>query len=750
MKKIFFLLFVISLSPILYSQIAKNWKNYSDMKNVKSIHAAGTNIWAASDGGGFSYDLATNSFKTFNKADGLNGISLTSVTIDNYGKIWFGSGNGILDVYNPAENTFKTVLDIFNSDKSSKKINDLSVSGDTIIISSDFGISLVDSKNYFFYDTFFKFGDFLSNTRVNSALKSNLIYSATGLGLAIQKPDAQNLSAPESWNVYSTTNGLPSNNVLKIVNFGDMIITSTERGMAAYDGTSFSTFLPQFSTNYITDITSWENSLFFITDSSNVYSYDGGEPSLRYSSPDRSLTKVIYSPVFGILVSSVRGILRIESSQQDFLFPNGPQVNQFPAMSVDGNGNLWSASGTDVTGRGFYKFDGEKWTNYDTSNTLELPANSYFSVFTAPDNSVYVGSWGSGFVRIRDNVIENFNRENTGMQGIDDNPDFLLASGFKTDSKNNLWVLNYGAVDRRNLSVLTPQKWYHFSVDLSHYVEENFYLAIDQYDTKWFACRNQGRTGLYYFNENNTLDNTGDDKAGYITEANGLNTNSIYSVVTDRRGDVWVGTNLGVNIITNNQTILASGTPQLRISSVFSLRQQTINAIAVDPLNQKWIGTNQGLLLVNSDGTQLLATYNTKNSALLSDQITSIAIDENSGTLYVGTEEGLTSFETPAINPKESFEELFIYPNPFFLDYSSQQITIDGLIRDSELKVLTVTGKLVKELEANSPASPGGFRAFWDGRDENGELVSSGVYFIVAFDLEGNSVETGKIAVIRK
>ena len=750
MKKIFFLLFVISLSPFSRPQVATNWKNYSDMKNVKAIQAAGTNIWAATDGGGFSYDFTNNTYKTFNKADGLNGISLTSVAIDNQGKIWFGSSNGIIDIYNPVENTFKTVLDIFNSDKSSKKINDLSVSGDTIIVSSDFGISLVDSKNYFFYDTFFKFGNFSSNTRVNSALKSNLIYSATGLGLAIQKPDAQNLSAPESWNVYTTTNGLPSNNILKIVNFNNTIIAATDRGMAVLDGSSFSTFLPQFSANYITDITSWENSFFFITDSSNVYLYDGGEPSLKYSSPDKSLTKVIYTPAFGILVSSLKGILKIESSPEEFLYPNGPQVNQFPMMTVDGNGNLWSASGTDVTGRGFYKFDGERWTNYNKSSTPELPKDSYFSVYAAPDNTIYVGSWGTGFVRIRNNFIEKFNRENTGMQGIASNPDFLLTSGFKTDSKNNLWVLNYGAVDRKNISVLTPEKWYHFSVDLSNYVEQNFYLAIDQYDTKWFACRSQGRAGLFYFNENNTLDNTADDKAGYITEANGLNTSSIYSVVTDRRGDIWVGTNLGVNIITNNQTILNSGTPQLRISSVFSLRQQTINAIAVDPLNQKWIGTNQGLLLVNSDGTQLLATYNTKNSALLSDQITSIAIDANSGTVYVGTDEGLTSFETAAINPKESFEKLLIYPNPFFLDNSSQQIVVDGLIRDSELKVLTITGKLVKELEANSSESPGGYRAFWDGRDETGQLVSSGVYFIVAFDLEGNSVETGKIAVIRR
>jgi hypothetical protein len=40
--------------------------------------------------------------------------------------------------------------------------------------------------------------------------------------------------------------------------------------------------------------------------------------------------------------------------------------------------------------------------------------------------------------------------------------------------------------------------------------------------------------------------------------------------------------------------------------------------------------------------------------------------------------------------------------------------------------------------------------AFWDGTDSEGNLVSSGVYFVVAFDKEGNNVISGKIAVIKE
>jgi len=268
---------------------------------------------------------------------------------------------------------------------------------------------------------------------------------------------------------------------------------------------------------------------------------------------------------------------------------------------------------------------------------------------------------------------------------------------------------------------------------------------IDAFDTKWYNSEDGSRRGLFYFNEMKTYDDAIDDKSGFLTSDDGLTSSEINSVVVDKRGDVWVGTTLGVTVISNTNSILTSTIPSLRISSIFSLRQQSINDIAVDPLNQKWIATNQGLLLVNSDGSRLLATYDSKNSPILSDKIISLAVDENAGIIYVGTDKGLTSFNTPFIKPNEAFDKLFIYPNPFIIVDDSKLLTIDGLISNSDIKVLTIDGKLVTEF-----SSPGGRTALWDGRDDNGNLVNSGIYLIVAFDKEGNNVVTGKVAVLRQ
>ena len=103
----------------------------------------------------------------------------------------------------------------------------------------------------------------------------------------------------------------------------------------------------------------------------------------------------------------------------------------------------------------------------------------------------------------------------------------------------------------------------------------------------------------------------------------------------------------------------------------------------------------------------------------------------------------MTSFETPFIKPLESFDKLFVFPNPFIISNGDDFLTIDGLIRDTDIKILTLSGYLISEF-----SSPGGRTAYWDGKDSEGNFVGSGVYIIVAFDKEGNSVTTGKVAVL--
>ena len=742
MKKYNLFLFAILFSALTFPQSQGDWQTYTDMKDVSAVQTAQDGFWAAAGGGAFFYNKNNLTYKTLRKSDGLNGIFLNAVTIDQKGNVWFGSKEGIIDIYNPVDNSIRSILDIYNSNKNPKQINELTAIGDTIFAATDFGITLIDPNNIILYDTFFRFGTFPSNIRVNSIFKAGKIYAATDYGIAIQKSGATNLSAPESWLVYTTINGLPSNKTESIVKYKGSIIAATDNGLAYFNDTSWVAFLPQFNNTPINDLFV-QNDTLFIADNGKVDFYFNGIVS-NYFSTSTNLTGFSYEPGLGLLTAGSNGV--IEGKNSNSLYPNGPKANQFQEINVDNNGNLWCSTGKDVSGIGFYKYDGNQWTNFDVKNTPEIGTNTYYSVKSF-GNDVLLGSWGHGFLSVSGDKYKIFNINNTEMKGIQKSPDFLVITNFNKDSKGNLWILNYGAADLKFLAMVTPDSaWYYFALPVlsNQYIQQNYGLVIDQYDTKWIYSQDDSRPGLYYFNENGTYSKPADDFSGYLNKSSGLNDNTITSLLVDKRGDIWVGSGLGVNIITNNGSVLSSK-PALSISSVFTLRQQSINCMAVDPINQKWIGTNQGLLLVNSDGTSLLASYDSKNSPLPSDIIRSIAVDENSGKIYVATDEAITSFKTPAIKPQDSFTDLFVYPSPFILNSANKQLTISGLVVDSDIKILSVSGKLINEF-----SSPGGNIAYWDGKDMDGNYVSSGIYLVIASDKEGNNAVAGKVAVIKE
>ncbi|MDP3583385.1 MAG: two-component regulator propeller domain-containing protein, partial [Ignavibacteria bacterium] len=404
---------------------------------------------------------------------------------------------------------------------------------------------------------------------------------------------------------------------------------------------------------------------------------------------------------------------------------------------------VWIATGKDATGKGFFEFDGEKWNIFDMKNYPQLVSNAIYNLSVGTDSTVYLGTWGQGAVFYKKGKFDVFNTTNSGMVGIPDNDKFLVISDLKPDSKGNVWFVNPLSSAGKPLSVYTKdKKWYHFSfsnptISTNEFLDK---MVIDENGIKWFFAI-QGNRGIYYFNDKGTLDNTLDDTQGYLSKSDGLSSDLISSLAVDRRGQLWIGTDIGVNMISDPTR------PKTTLSTLvgLSVRNQTVNCIAVDPIDQKWIGTNNGVFVLSSDGYQLINYFNAKNSPLPDNNVMSIAIDSKSGKVYLGTDFGLAELSTSFIEPKESFENLYIYPNPFVIGKEESSVTIDGLIRNSSIKILSVTGDLIASFE-----TPGGKIGFWNGKDSDGNFVSSGVYFIVAFDEEGNNIKTSKVAVIRK
>ena len=75
-------------------------------------------------------------------------------------------------------------------------------------------------------------------------------------------------------------------------------------------------------------------------------------------------------------------------------------------------------------------------------------------------------------------------------------------------------------------------------------------------------------------------------------------------------------------------------------------------------------------------------------------------------------------------------------------------MVLDGLMDDSSLKIMTLSGRVVRKIENTSP-SVQGYQAFWDGRTDGGDWVSTGVYLVAVYSRGGESRVT-KVAVIRE
>jgi immune inhibitor A len=100
--------------------------------------------------------------------------------------------------------------------------------------------------------------------------------------------------------------------------------------------------------------------------------------------------------------------------------------------------------------------------------------------------------------------------------------------------------------------------------------------------------------------------------------------------------------------------------------------------------------------------------------------------------------------------------EMYVFPNPWVLeDGSDERMTItfadpeadDAEVRRLKVRIYDLAGNLVRTLDDPSESPTTGSRAYWDGRNEGGETVAGGLYFLRADD--GVQERTGKVAVVR-
>ena len=90
-----------------------------------------------------------------------------------------------------------------------------------------------------------------------------------------------------------------------------------------------------------------------------------------------------------------------------------------------------------------------------------------------------------------------------------------------------------------------------------------------------------------------------------------------------------------------------------------------------------------------------------------------------------------------------NLENLIVYPNPFELTRGHSGIVFAGLTIDADIRIFDLNGREILRKDTIWQIS-----WVWDARDEQGEIISRGIYIYLVTNSQGEK-EIGKIAVIK-
>ena len=72
----------------------------------------------------------------------------------------------------------------------------------------------------------------------------------------------------------------------------------------------------------------------------------------------------------------------------------------------------------------------------------------------------------------------------------------------------------------------------------------------------------------------------------------------------------------------------------------------------------------RGSFILSANGQQTLLRFTSENSPLPSDNVQDIAIDPFTGEVYFATINGLVSYKGTSTAPRDTLEDVFVFPNP--------------------------------------------------------------------------------------
>ncbi|MFQ6032823.1 MAG: hypothetical protein ACE5K2_07875, partial [Candidatus Zixiibacteriota bacterium] len=585
-------------------------------------------------------------------------------------------------------------------------------------------------------ETYRRLGELLNvEADVNSIhLVGDKIWVGTEKGVAFAPKDYRkvNLMDPKNWTSFikESSPGLLDDYVYTITDVEGEIMIGTNQGVFRFDSLELSWDSFGLENRRVKDLKYINGKLIACTNA-GIYIHE--DDTLNQLSSTGLLTTNLNSVTMdesgSLWVGTAsKGISCYRNDQWKNYVMDGPPGNLFLDMEIDAEGKLWCAN----EDAGASHFDGSRWVSF--SSVPEIEGHLIRAVEKDKEDNLWFSSWGGGVVKMNweDTTWYRYTEENSPFKGYPDHPEYVVVNDVTVDERGNRWFPNWDARDDSTRIICLPahpaSSWVVF-YDNDGINFDLISKAKAKHGHLYICFRNLGFLDYDY---NWTIEDKTDDKITYYTQTeHRLSANTVMTVNVDKDSTLWVGTSAGLDT-------LDSEWGRFRSVLLPDPLGPQVNAIAVDERNNKWIGTINGLGVINSQG-EFEHIFTTFNSKICDNRVLGIKIDKKTGEVWIGTENGLSRYES-GIAPAKDLTEVTPYPNPFVIREGRERLTFDRLPYQARIKIYTVAGELVREINTGDK---------WDGRNKAGKLVSGGIYLFYVSDVSGKKA-VGKIAVIRE
>ncbi|NOX36965.1 MAG: hypothetical protein GXO78_05450 [Calditrichaeota bacterium] len=762
----------------------------TDINDINEYVIENDTLFAASTGGLIIMPLPDGPPRVYTTGDGFFSQSFTSITRDHRKTIILGTLDGMVGFLDLSTGTPVTDISL-----KGKEIVDLLAVDDTLwVLTRDLVAVytyLPDLNRYQFIDFFENFGlsdiTFSAVTRFQGHI---WLGSDAGVFYAPSNYIKFNLKSASSWKRMTREDGLPSNRVRDLVASDSLLFMATAEGLVTYTNGNLSVTHAGLLTRNLYHVQVRENQVW-VAEKYRIYQLQDGTFDLQFYHQQGFITNFFIDANGELSLSAVdRGIYFPQTNTR--LFFDGPMDNFLGKIYIDRQGRLWCTSGKTDSDRqrglfikrsdGWYnlRFLGPgTWRNMSSTN----------SIMEDEQGNIWVGSWGGG-ITVFDPDLNFYpinNNSDSGrvwittpqgedtlkviapeafrnlLAGVIPNPKYIVITDMLLDTeRSSIWILNSEAVNRLPIvrfrgtafdpvHIADKNNWQYFAQPLGGLHSDKLYrLTQDIFGDLWIATQRIGALQI-------RLKESGEMIFHQIAEVDNLKSNFTRSIAADQDGYVWIGTRLGLNAYLNG--------------SLFDFREDyqpiglQIEDIFVDSRNNKWFATNEGISILRAGGSPFdrsswihivpmasdKAGDNVFYANLPSEAIHSIFVDEANGDVYVSTDAGLAIIRSnPFVGTFENLDRVSVGPNPFLVTEGGQErLYFYNLISGSHIKILTVDGQLVRTLDPDNFQEVQGGQAQWDGLNENGDPVASGIYVYLVTTEDGITT-AGKILLIRK